>query len=135
MSDTPQPSQPTAGSAKDSLLSTSLFICAALVAAQGAFAGMFLSGTGVGRALHLWTGFALPYLGFIPMFTVRSRVKDGRVSNRWGWVIFGFTLALWVQEALGHMPFPVTTAIHVPLGVCLFGVGLAGALEARRRGA
>lgn len=24
------------------------------------------------------------------------------------------------QEALGHMPFPVTTVIHVPLGVTLY---------------
>jgi len=31
---------------------------------------------------------------------------------------------IWVQEALGHMPWPVTTVIHVPLGVLLFALAL-----------
>ena len=40
-------------------------------------------------------------------------------------------VGLWVQEALGHMPFPVATVIHVPLGV-LFALPLVLVVVARR---
>lgn len=41
-------------------------------------------------------------------------------------------VVLWLQEALGHMPFPVSTAIHVPSGVGLFGGSIVLALVAGR---
>jgi hypothetical protein len=31
---------------------------------------------------------------------------------------------MWVQEGVGHMPWPVTTVIHVPLDVPLFALAL-----------
>jgi hypothetical protein len=45
-------------------------------------------------------------------------------------------VALWIQEVLGALPAPVTTAIHVPLGVTLFAysilLGLASTRAARK---
>lgn len=116
------------------LLSTSLLVVTCLIGAQAAFAGLFLSGTGAGRALHLWTGSALPYVGLVPAVAVWGRAEAGIVSRRFAGAVTALVAALWIQDALGHMPFAVTTAIHIPLGVALFGATLMTALEARRRG-
>lgn len=113
-------------------LSDALFVIAAGVAAQAALAGMFLSGTGAARTIHLWIGSLLPYFGIWPACAAWGQAKDGTISRRWAWAITATAAGLWVQDALGHMPFPVTTAIHVPLGVLLFGAALVSGIETRR---
>ncbi|MGH8952027.1 MAG: hypothetical protein ACRDX9_11435, partial [Acidimicrobiia bacterium] len=54
------------------------------------------------------------------------RILDQRVVT--GAILL--PVALWVQEALGHMPFAVSTAVHVPLGVAIFGSSVVLALAA-----
>ena len=117
------------------VLSTSLFIVAVGVLAQAAFAGLFLSGTGGARQFHLWTGVVLPYFGLVPTVSAWAASRRGRVTRTVATWTTLLTVALWVQEALGHMPFAVSTAIHVPLGVSLFGCALILGVAARRLGA
>ncbi|HEX7100855.1 MAG TPA: hypothetical protein VF377_16660 [Acidimicrobiia bacterium] len=117
------------------VLSTTLFIVAAGVLTQAAFAGLFISGTGVARQFHLWTGVMLPYFALVPTFSAWTNRRRGQVTGRVAAWTTLLMFALWVQEALGHMPFAVTTAIHVPLGVSLFAGSLLLAIAARRSGA
>lgn len=121
---------------KGRLLSTSLFIVSAAVLAQASFAGMFISGTaGWAREFHLWTGSVLPYFALVPAFSAWARARSGQVSGRIAALITTLTAAIWVQDVLGHMPFPVSTAVHVPLGVALFAGSLLLGVVARRAGA
>ena len=116
------------------LLSTSLLVVAAGVLLQALLAGLFLSGTPDARLTHVIVGAVLPYLAFIPAVAAWRGARRSLVTRR---VAFGATLllvALWMQEALGHMPFPVTTTIHVPLGVLLFWLSLHLALRVRQAG-
>ena len=113
------------------LLSTSLFLIAGGVLLQALLAGLFLTGSAEARLTHVIVGAVLPYLAIVPVVAAWRRARQGAVTRR---VAVGATLllvALWVQEALGHMPFPVTTVIHVPLGVLLFGLALQLGLRTR----
>ena len=116
------------------VLSTSLFLVAGGVLLQALLAGLFITGNAGARLTHIIVGAVLPYLAFVPVFVAWRRVREGMVTGR---LAAGATLllvALWVQEALGHMPFRVSTIIHVPLGVLLFSLSLHLGLEARRTG-
>jgi hypothetical protein len=105
-----------------SVLTGSLYLIAAGILIQATLAGMFISGTAEARMVHLIVGAILPYLAIVPTVSAWRHVSRGRVPRR---VAVGATIllvSLWAQEALGHMPFPVTTVIHVPLGVALFAL-------------
>ena len=41
-------------------------------------------------------------------------------------------VGLWVQSTLGHMPFAVSTAIHVPFGVGLVAAAVILAIASAR---
>lgn len=106
------------------VLVVSLFLITAGILTQALVAGFFLSGTPDARMVHVIVGAVLPYLAIIPVVSAWRGVRQGIVSK---FVAVGSTvmlIGLWVQEALGHMPFPVTTVVHVPLGVALFGLSL-----------
>lgn len=80
---------------------------------------------------HVIVGAIVPYLAIVPTVASWGRARDGSVPR---YVAIGATVLLigpWAQEALGHMPFPVTTVVHVPLGVALFGLSMHLALVAR----
>lgn len=107
-----------------SLLSTTLGLIATGVLVQALVAGMFLSGTDGARMIHVGVAAVLPYLTIVSTVSAWRQAGRGVVPRG---VAVGSTLLLigmWVQEALGHMPWPVTTVIHVPLGVLLFALAL-----------
>ena len=114
------------------LLSASLFLIAAGVLLQAVLAGLFLSGTGGASMTHVIVGAVLPYLAIVPAVSSWRRERRGIVTKGFAVAATLLLVALWVQEALGHMPFPVTTAVHVPLGVLLFSLALHLAFHARR---
>lgn len=113
------------------LLGGSLYLIAAGILTQALLAGFFLSGTPEARMTHLIVGAILPYLAIVPTVSAWRRANAGLVPR---YVAVGSTallVGLWVQEALGHMPFPVTTVVHVPLGVLLFWLSFHLALVSR----
>lgn len=117
---------------RGSLLVGSLYVIAAGILAQAMLAGFFISGTSDARMIHVIVGAVLPYLGIVPVVSAWRGVKSRGVPI---WVAVGSTallIGLWVQEALGHMPWPVTTVIHVPLGVALFSLSLYLAMATSR---
>ena len=107
-----------------SLLSATLGLIATGVLVQALLAGMFLSGTDGARMILVVVAAVLPYLTILPTVAAWRQVGRGVVPRR---VAVGSTfllIGMWVQEALGHMPWPMTTAIHIPLGVLLFALAL-----------
>lgn len=104
------------------LLSSTLLLIAAGILTQALLAGLFLSMSPGARIVHISVGAILPYLAIVPTISAWRRSGRGLVPRG---VAVGATflmIGLWVQEALGHMPWPVTTVIHVPFGVLLFGL-------------
>lgn len=134
----PIPTPATDGSLRrgsGGLLSASLFIVAALVLAQALTAGFFISGSANTRMLHIAIAAVLPYLAIVPTVSAWRKSGRGVVSRKVAVWTTGLMVALWVQEALGHMPFAAATVLHVPLGVLLFALPLLLGLSAWRAGA
>lgn len=131
----PRVDRPGGGRVSGRLLSTSLYLIALGVLAQALTAGFFISGSADTRMLHVTVAAVLPYLAIVPTVSAWRRKGAGVVTT--GFAVWATLLMviLWAQEALGHMPFPVTTVIHVPLGVLLFALSLLLAVGARRAGA
>jgi len=79
----------------------------------------------MGRGVtHVVVAAVLPYLTIVPTVSAWREAGRGVVPR---WVAVGSTfllIGMWVQQALGHMPGPVTTVIHVPFGVLLFALAL-----------
>lgn len=117
------------------VLSTTLYLVAAGVLLQALTAGLFLSATADARMLHLIVAAILPYLAIVPTVSAWRKRTRKVVTKAFAVAATLLMVALWVQEALGHMPFPVSTAIHVPLGVLLFALSSHLAVDARRAGA
>jgi hypothetical protein len=108
------------------------YAVAAGVLTQAVLAGLFLSGTGGARVVHIYVGWVLTYFALaVPVVALVQR-RRGRASR--GVVAGGAVLpvALWVQEVLGAVPNPVTTIIHVPLGVTLFAYAVLLGLASTR---
>jgi hypothetical protein len=80
---------------------------------------------------HVIVGAVLPYLAIAPAVSAWRQVRIGIVPRYVGVGSTALLVGLWVQEVLGHMPWPMTTVIHVPLGVALFGLSLHLAVAAR----
>lgn len=112
----------------------SLFLVTGGVLLQALLAGLFISGTAGARMTHIIVGAVLPYLAIVPAVTAWRRARQDVVTGGFAWGATLLLVALWVQEALGHMPFPIATIIHVPLGVLLFGLSLHLALRAGHAG-
>ena len=84
---------------------------------QATLAGLFLSVAGGARLAHTIVGWLLPWLALIlagVTVAVRTRLSRGVAV-----AVYVLPVLLWIQEVLGHVPQPVTTAVHVPLGVAL----------------
>jgi hypothetical protein len=116
---------------KGSLLGVSLYLIAAGILTQATLAGLFISGTAGARMTHVVVGAVLPYLAIVPVVSAWRRVTLGTVPRYvalWSTLLL---IGLCAQEALGHMPFPVTTVIHVPLGVALFALSLLLAMATK----
>jgi hypothetical protein len=93
---------------------------AVLVFAQALFAGLFLSGAGTWLAWHRFNGLAVVVLGLVTL------VLAGIVRAKGGptWPVLaaaGIAVALLIQFFSG---FAGVVALHVPLGVAIFGFAI-----------
>jgi len=116
------------------VLGAFLAVLAAGVLTQAALAGLFLSLNPSVQFVHLLVGSALPWIAIIPTVIAWVRVGQRAIPVSFGVFVTLVTVGLWVQDALGHMGFPATIAVHVPLGVVLFGASTALAIAAFRGG-
>jgi cytochrome bd-type quinol oxidase subunit 2 len=106
-----------------------LWLLAAAVFAQAVFAGLFLDGATAWRGWHAINGMlVLPLLALVQVvLAVLVWRRDGGP----GWLpiaSLGLLLALLVQSVLGQAS---QVAVHVPLGLAIFG--LIGTLLTRAR--
>lgn len=102
-------------------LAVALGVVTVAVLVQAALAGGFLSGEDT-RTAHTVLGSLLPWYALVPaLLAVRRRswLPAGVCA---GAVVL--PVLLWVQMVLGHVPWSGGTALHVPLGVLLFGGSL-----------
>lgn len=114
------------------LLAGLSFVVAAGVLIQAVLAGLFLPVSGAARGVHLIVGSLLPLVALALPVAAWSERRRGRASRRLFWAATALPFVLWVQEGLGHMPEPVTTAVHVPLGVSLLTYAVLLGLATRR---
>lgn len=114
------------------VLAALLLVLAAGVLVQASLAGLFVSDVADVERIHLYIGVALPVIAIVPTAIAWVGVAKRRVSSGFAAVVTALLVGLWVQEALGHMPFDVSTAVHVPLGVLLFGTAAALGIHALR---
>src|SRR5690606_17535260 len=103
------------------VLGAFLAVLAAGVLTQAALAGLFLSLNPSVQFVHMLVGSALPWIAIIPTVIAWVRVGQRAIPASFGVLVTLLTLGFWAQDALGHMAFPATIAVHVPLGVVLFG--------------
>ncbi|HWL77764.1 hypothetical protein [Microbacterium sp.] len=116
------------------VLGAFLAVLAAGVLTQAALAGLFLSLNPSVQFVHMLVGSALPWIAIIPTVIAWVRVGQRAIPASFGVLVTLLTLGFWAQDALGHMAFPATIAVHVPLGVVLFGASTALAIAAFRGG-
>lgn len=115
------------------MLAGALLVIAAGILVQASLAGLFVSDVAEVKRVHLWVGLALPIAAIVPTVIAWVHVARRRVSAGFAGLVTALLVGLWVQDALGHMPFDVSTAVHVPLGVLLFGLSAALGIRALRR--
>lgn len=112
-------------------LTAMLAAIAAGILLQAVLAGIFISGTANARLAHTIVGWILPLAAIAPAVTAFVRTAPRLPQPvRVGCALL--PVGLWIQEMLGHVPAAATTAIHVPLGVLLFGAAAALALAVAR---
>ena len=112
------------------VLAALLAIAALAVLAQAVLAGMFLSGTPGARMAHTVVGFVLPYYALVVAVLAAFGRRKGPARAP-APAVYLLPVLLWVQEVLGHLPFPWSTVVHVPLGVLLFAGALHLAISQR----
>lgn len=109
-------------------------VLALAVLAQAVLAGSFLTGSGGARSAHLIVGSLLPFVALGTAIAAWVGEAKGRCDRRralWATLV---PVLLWIQNALGHMPMPITTVIHVPLGVAILGLPSRGPAVPGSRG-
>ena len=114
------------------LLTALLFVVTGGVLLQAALAGSFIGGLANLRLVHTIVGWLLPFVAIAPAVAALAHRGAQPLPKAVTVGAAALPVVLWVQEMLGHMPGAATTAIHVPLGVLLFGGSLALALASRR---
>lgn len=103
-------------------LSILLWVVVAAVLVQAVLAGGFISGAAANwRLAHTIVAAFLPFYAIVVAVVAASRRRAGTLSGGVAVACYLLPVVLFVQEVLGHMPFPVSTAVHVPLGVTIFG--------------
>lgn len=96
-----------------------LWLLALAVLVQASLAGLFLSGVSGARLAHVIVGWLLPFAAIGVAVVAGVAHARRTVTASLAIAVYPLPVLLWIQEVLGHVPFPVTTAIHVPLGVTL----------------
>ena len=124
-----QPATDPRGSAIVRAMQVVLWLLAVAVFAQAVLAGLFLDGGDAWRTWHATNGMlVLPLLALLQVVLAVLVWRRGRGP---GWLTVasvGLLLALLVQNVMGMTS---QVAVHVPLGVAIFG--LIGTLLARAR--
>lgn len=110
-----------------------LVAIAAAVLSQAVLAGQFISGSADVRFLHLIVGSALPWLALVPAVIAWVRAAQRVIPKGFAVLVTVLTVAIWVQDALGHIGFPATTAVHIPLGVAIFALSVTLVIVSFRR--
>jgi hypothetical protein len=102
---------------------------AALVLAQASFAGRYLGGDAAGLRLHERNAELLVTLALVQLVLAVLVWRPGRGP---GWPALA-SLALWLAE-VAQMAFGYgrALAVHVPLGVAIFGLTVALAIGSWR---
>lgn len=100
-------------------LPVALWLLTAAVLLQASLAGLFLTGVGSARMVHVIVGWILPYAAIVVAVLAGVAHRRRACPPGMAAAIYPIPVALWIQEALGHVPNSITTAIHVPLGVAL----------------
>lgn len=97
------------------------------VLTQAILAGQFISGASDQLGVHGAVGGALELGALILLLLAIAHRLFGERSRLALWGSIALSLALQVQAVLGWAPGAMPTAIHVPLGVCIFAgaVGLS----------
>ena len=97
-----------------------LWLLAVAVFAQAILAGLFLDGASGWRAWHAINGMlVLPLLALIQAVLAVLVWRRGRGPGRLAIASGGLLLALLVQNVLGQTS---QIAVHVPLGLAIFGL-------------
>ena len=112
----PTSSRPGIGAA----LRLVLRVLALLVFAQAVFAGLFLDGRDAWRDWHATSGMLV--LPFLALVGVVLAVLAWRAGREPGWTVLtslGLLVAIIVQSVLGMTG---RLALHIPLGVAIFGL-------------
>lgn len=108
------------------LLTALLGVVAIAILLQAALAGLFIAGLSNSIPVaHTAIGSLLPWFAVVPAIVASTGSRSRPVRT---WVRIGtvaLLLTLWVQMVLGHLPAAESTAVHVPLGVALFGGSIA----------
>ena len=129
MSQHDQPATDPRGSVIVRAMRVVLWLLAATVFAQAVFAGLLLDGGGAWRDWHATNGMLV--LPLLALLQVVLAVLVWRRRRGPGWLTVasvGLLLALLVQNVMGMTS---QVAVHVPLGLAIFG--LIGTLLARAR--
>lgn len=113
------PRPPAAATVPPRHLALLVWAVAAAVIVQAGLAGLFLSGVAGARLVHTIVGWLLPWAAVAVAVVVAVAHRRGACPPRLARAVYPLPVLLWIQEVLGHVPAPVTTAIHVPLGVAL----------------
>lgn len=90
------------------------------VLTQAVLAGQFVSGVSDQLGLHGAVGGVLELTGVVVLVVSIAHRLAGERSRVALWGSVALAVALEVQAALGWAPGALPTAIHVPLGVCIF---------------
>lgn len=114
-------------------LTAMLWLVAAAIMVQAALAGMFITGTANVRLAHTIIGWLLPFAAIAPAVAAFTGAAGRTMSTGFKVGCVLLPVVLWVQEMLGHLPGGVSTAVHVPLGVLLFGGSVGLAVASMRR--
>ena len=112
------------------VLTVSLLVIVAAILTQAVLAGLFISSSADAEFIHLIVGSLLPIFAIVAVVAAWISVGRRRVRPAFGVATTVLLVALWVQEALGHVGIPQTTAVHVPLGVSLLAMASILALLA-----
>lgn len=78
-------------------------------------------------------GSALQWVGIAASIIVLASPSRATFSTVLKAGTHALTLGLWIQSALGHMPFPTGTVVHVPLGSLLVAGSFALAVASLRQ--
>jgi hypothetical protein len=105
------------------------------VLTQAVLAGQFIGGVSNAIPVHGAVGGVLELAALVLLVVAIAHRAAGERSRVALIGSVSLALALTVQAGLGWAPGAIPTAVHVPLGVCIFAGSLVLSIALTRRGA